>query len=122
MTKIEEFKKEKQDHEIMVSNAYTAMNEGAYKRQSRDKYGLRIGGKWHDHGEHMGYLTGHSGHYGDSGCTYRCDPRIAQYLKTVINARMKELVDAAIVLSEKDVEKKRLAAESEAKLVLEQTS
>lgn len=121
MSKIENYKREKNEHSIMVENAYKAMNKGDYKSSSRDKYGLSIGGKWHDHGESMGYLTGHSGYYGSSGCTYECTNRLAQYLRIVINKKMEELVEEAIKLSEKDVEQKRKEAEQEAKSVLNET-
>jgi hypothetical protein len=98
------------------------MNKGEYKRSDRDKYGLAIGGKWHDSGEPMGHLTGHSGFYGNSGCTYEATPRLAKYLKIVINKRMEELVEEAIKLSQSEVEKTRVDAEEEAKSVLNETS
>jgi hypothetical protein len=121
MSKIENYKKEKNDHLSMIEQAYKAMNEGKFKDNQRDKFGLSIGGKWHEQGESMGYLTGHSGFYGSSGCTYQCSSRLARYLKIVINKKMKELVDEAIILSQKDVEDIRLIAEDEAKSVLLET-
>lgn len=121
MSKIKEYKKEKNLHDQMKSSAYKAMNEGEYKRSDRDKFGLEIGSKWHDHGEDMGYLTGHSGFYGSSGCSYECTPRLANYLRIVINRNMKSLVDEALKLSEIDLEKIRISAENEAKEVLKLT-
>lgn len=121
MSKIESYKREKQEHNSMVEDAYVAQNKGIHKDSRRDKYGLSIGSKWHDRGEHMGYLTGHSGYYGSSGCTYRCSERMAKYLRIVINKRMGELIDEAISLSEADVEKVRLLAEEEAMSVLLET-
>lgn len=120
MSKILEFKKEKNDHNSMIDQAYKAMNKGEFKRSDRDKFGLSLGSRWHDHGEPMGFLTGYSGFYGNSGCTYQCSPRLASYLQTVINKNMEKLVEEAIVLSQIDVEKKRLAAEEEAKSVLKE--
>lgn len=118
MSKIEEYKEEKNEHEYMVQGAYKSLNKGKYERSDRDKFGLSIGGQWHDYGEKMGYLTGHSGFYGNSGCTYEATPRLAKYLKIVINKRMADLVEDAILLSLRDVEKKRKDAESEAQAVL----
>lgn len=120
MTKIEIFKKEKSQHASMVDQAYKSQNLHQYKDSRRDKFGLSIGGKWHDHGEPMGYLTGHSGFYGSSGCSYECSPRLAEYLRIVINKEMEQLVEKAILLSEIEVEKTRLAAEAEAKMVLQE--
>lgn len=122
MTKIEIYKKENSEHSNMVEQAYTALNKGIYHDHRRDKHGLSIGGKWFERGENMGYLTGHSGYYGSSGCSYKCSPRLAKYLIKVINKRMEELVDEAIALSEIDVEKKRVDAQEEAKSVLLETT
>lgn len=122
MTKIEKYKKEKSDHGNMVHSAYTAMNEGSYKRSDRDKYGLAIGSRWHDRGESMGYLTGYSGYYGSSGCTYQCTERLAKYLIRAINKNMKSLVDQAVEMSLLEVEKHRKDAEEEAKAVLNITT
>lgn len=121
MSKIENYKREKNDHDYMIESAMKAMNDGKYSDRSRDKHGLSIGDKWHDKGESMGYLTGYSGFYGSSGCTYQCTARLAHYLRRVINQKMKELVTEAILLSEKDVEKARNLAEDEARSVLLET-
>jgi hypothetical protein len=120
MTKIEEYKKELNDHNYMRDSAYKAMNIGEFKDSSRDKHSLSISnGKWHESGESMGYLIGYSGFYGSSGCTYQCTPRLAEILKKVINRNMEKLVEEAILIPESMVEDKRLAAESEARSVLE---
>lgn len=119
-TKIETFKAAQWDHSIMAEGAYKSLNEGKYKDSRRDKYDLSLGSRWHEHGENMGVLVGYSGFYGSSGCSYHATPRLAEYLQIVINKNMKQLVDEAIELSEKDVEALRLIAEKEAKEVLQQ--
>jgi hypothetical protein len=121
-SKLDKYTEQKQLHASMIEQAYKAQNIHQYQESRCDKYGLTIGGKWHDRGEHMGYLTGHRGYYGNSGCTYECTPRLAEYLLKVINERMQELVDEAIELSAKDLEKFRTAAQAEAEKVLLETA
>lgn len=120
MSTIENFKKEKNLHDSMVRHAHRSQNiKDAYDPR-RVKFGLKISSyTWHDSGEVMGYLTGHSGYYGDSGCTYECDSRMRDYLVVVINQKMEELMELAITLSAQDVEKKRLLAVAEAQSVLQ---
>ena len=123
MSTIENFKKEKDLHDSMVRHAYRAQNIKDAYNPSRDKFGLCITpSTWHDNGEVVGYLTGHSGYFGDSGCTYECDSRLRDYLFQVINLRMEELVEQAIGLSARDVEKKRLLAVVEAQSVLQEAN
>jgi len=44
MSKIEEYKQEKDLHEGMVNGAYKSMNKGSFNRSDRDKHDLSIGG------------------------------------------------------------------------------
>lgn len=119
--KLDKYLEQKNLHNSMVEAAYKAQNIRQYKRSDCDKYGLSIGSTWHDRGESMGVLTGYRGYYGDSGCSYQCTPRLAHYLTKVVNAKMQELVDEAIKLSEKDLATYQDAAQEEARRVLAET-
>lgn len=121
MSKIEEFKKEKDEHDSMTAGLLKCQNLAPYQDNRRDKFGVAVGSKWHEHGEPMGYLTAYSGFYGSSSCSAYDSKRMAKYVQWAINKMMPQISKMAIALSEKDVEDKRLAAEDEAKSVLEQT-
>ena len=120
MSKIEDFKKEQDSHQQMESALLKCQNMPPYFRSDRDKHGVSLGGKWHDNGQDMGFLTAYQGFYGSSSCSAYDSPRMAKYILAAINARMPQLSELAILLSQQDVEKKRLAAEEEAKSVLQQ--
>lgn len=122
MSKIEEFKKEQWEHSQMSESLLKCQNLPPYRDSTRDKYGVEIGSKWHDHGQSMGFLTAYQGFYGSSGCSAYDTERMAKYVRIAINKLMPKIAEIAIAYSEADVEKKRIAAENEAKSVLSETA
>lgn len=122
MSKIEDFKKEQAAHANMANALLKCQNLPPYESHSRDKFGVGVGSKWHDHGQPMGHLTAYQGFYGSSSCSAYDSPRMAEYILMAINAMMPKLSELAISISEQEVEKKRLAAEEEAKSVLQVTA
>jgi hypothetical protein len=122
MSKIEDFKKEQWDHSRMSEALLKCQNLPPFKDSSRDKFGVSLGGKWHDHGQDMGFLTAYQGFYGSSSCSAYDSPRMAKYILMAINEMMPQLAKLAIEYSELDVEKKRVAAENEAKSVLKEVA
>lgn len=118
-SKIEKYKHQKNEHEMFVSGVVCALNLDS--NEARDKFSLELSSSsWNDNGEKM-YLVGYSGFYGSSDCSSRTTERMGLYFKKVVNSRMKEIMDEAIKLSSRDLEKTRLEAVDEANMVLNET-
>jgi len=117
--KLENYIRLKSTHADMVKAFQIALNIEPMFKSQRDKYAIRIGDKWHNHGETMGFLTAYHGYYGDSNCSYIASPYMAEYVIRAINKMMPKISELAIELSKYDLEKARMDIEKLAKSVLE---
>jgi len=115
MNKIEEYKKVKETANRVKSNYKYAFGLDS---PNNDKHHaeIRMGRIWDSDIEL--YLHARYGFYGSSSAYTAMDVITADYFVKALNNHVKEIFEEAVSLAEKDTEKARLAAEEEAKEVL----
>ncbi len=120
MSKIEEFQIAKQNAKNIRKNYLCATGQDDPRNDKHNLYArfIKCGG---DYGDATMIIHAHYGYYGSSSGYSAMDEVTARYLEKAITDNLDEMFKIAASLAEKDLEEARLAAEAEAKEVLNLT-